>query len=94
MPTADELMSRKDVAKRLSISVRTVDRHARDEPEFPTPIAIGGRVLYRSIEVDAYVRGRLLTAREVARQRNEQRHQARASSDGFFNFVQPRQVLA
>jgi predicted DNA-binding transcriptional regulator AlpA len=93
MSTADQLMSRKDVAKRLSISVRTVDRHARNEAEFPTPIAIGRRVLYRSIEVDAYVKGRGLTARD-ARQRNARLHETHAPSNGFFAYVQRRQVLA
>lgn len=68
MSASDALMSRREVADLLSVSVRTVDRLAREDFEFPCPLSIGSRVLYRRVEIDAYVKARGLTAREAARQ--------------------------
>lgn len=85
MSTSDALMSRREVADSLSVSVRTVDRLAREDFEFPCPLSIGRRVLYRRAEVDAYVKGRGLTARQAARQRNATpaRRRNASSSYGF-----------
>lgn len=68
MSTSDALMSRREVADLLSVSVRTVDRQAREDFEFPCPLSIRSRVLYRRVEIDAYVKARGLTARDTARQ--------------------------
>ena len=94
MSHTEQLISRKDVAKRLCVSQSTVDRRARDESEFPMPITIGRRVLYRSIEVDAYVKSRGLTAREAAHQRNNRLLGTKTPAKNHFAFMHLRRVIA
>ena len=87
MSPRDALMSRNEVAKLLSVSVETVDRRVRDDFQFPSPLRIGRRVLFRSAEIDAYVMARGLAAREAARQKRAVLPHARnASSPYGFKF--------
>ena len=68
----DELMVRAEVAQLLRVSVRTVDRLSIEDLEFPAPMRIGRRrVAYRRAEVEAYLRGRGLTARLASRLRQD-----------------------
>lgn len=74
----DGLVTRAELADRLRVSVRTVDRLAVEDHEFPVPMRVGKRrVVYRSAEVDAYLRARGLTARLAARLREDARHTSR-----------------
>ena len=56
---SSQLLTTKDVADRLNVTLLTVYRHIKDDPDFPPPIRISRRVLrFDPDELDAYISSR------------------------------------
>jgi hypothetical protein len=51
-----QLLTRRSVAERFAVCVRTIARRERDDPKFPRPIRVHQRIYFRADEVDAYER--------------------------------------
>lgn len=50
-----ELRRTATVAAECDVSRRTVYRRMRDDPDFPEPIRLGAKLLFRRTELDSYL---------------------------------------
>jgi excisionase family DNA binding protein len=55
MPTADQLLTIRDVAHRLSVSTRTIYR-LRDNGQLPDPLYVGASPRYKESDVQVFLR--------------------------------------
>lgn len=57
----DLYISKTVTAEKLSMTVRTLDKRAKEDPDFPKPIKMGPNrqspVKYLNSEIDAYMQG-------------------------------------
>jgi excisionase family DNA binding protein len=55
MPIAEQLLTIRDVAHRLSVSTRTIYR-LRDKGQLPEPLYVGASVRYKESDVQVFLR--------------------------------------
>lgn len=68
------LLSVRQVAEKLSISISLVWRLTKEEKRFPKPIKIGYRSCWRSDEVESYIEFRTRIHRGTGAARNQPSH--------------------
>lgn len=61
---ANEYLTKKELAKLLRVTVRTITNYQRN-PGFPSPVRAGRRNLWCRAELVQYVKTRMLASRET-----------------------------